>query len=445
MPARSVLVWTAALLIALAGCASPSVDAPESAPAMAAEPSAANAPASGAEDAVVYELYVRSFTPEGTFRAIIPRLDELKELGATVLWLMPIHPVGELNRKGTLGSPYAIRDYKAVNPRFGTMGDFRALVDAVHGRDMKIIIDLVANHTAWDNGWIEAHPEWYTRDSTEAITHPPGTDWTDVADLNYDDPALRAAMRNAMRFWVEEVGIDGYRCDVAELVPADFWREAIAELRTIKPVLMLAEGGSADLYDAGFDLTYAWGFYHVLKQVWRGAPADTLVATLAAERARFPADPGRLRFTTNHDETAWDDTPLALFGGTDGAQAAAVVAATLPGAFLVYNGQEVGDTQRLPLFEQVPIQWDRDPAMRAFYHDLLARRATHPTLLHGAFEPVPHDETDDVLAYYRIAGQDTALVAVNVRDRVVTTTLPGVGSVMLPPYGWRIDTSGTME
>ena len=437
MPAMRALVLSvsAVVLLALAGCTRPADPVPVAVTAVDAAPSPA-----WTEAPVIYELYVRSFTPEGTFRAIIPRLDELKELGATVLWLMPIHPVGEARRKGTLGSPYAIRDYKDVNPRFGTMEDFQALVDAVHARDMRIVIDLVANHTAWDNAWVEAHPEWYTTDSTGVVTHPPGTDWTDVADLNYDDPDLRAAMRDAMRFWVEEVGIDGYRCDVADLVPMDFWAEAIAELRTIKPVLMLAEGGNPELYAAGFDLTYAWGTYSALKSIWDGAPADTLFAVLADEAARYPAGTDRMRFTTNHDETAWDDTPLVLFGGTDGAQAAAVIAATLPGAFLVYNGQEVGDTQRLPLFEQVSIQWDTDPAMRAFYDDLLDRRAAHRALREGAVEPIPHEASADVVAYYRVAGADSAFVAVNVRDRAVTMSLPGAGSVTLPPFGWRIET-----
>jgi glycosidase len=432
---RTLSLWTV-LLLALAGCSdTATVNAPDTA---AAEP-APVAPAEWVDEAVVYEVYVRSFTPEGTFRAIIPRLDELQELGVTVLWLMPIHPVGEERKKGELGSPYAIRDYKDVNPRFGTLEDFRALVDAVHARDMKIILDLVANHTAWDNAWVEANPEWYTTDAEGAIVHPEGTDWTDVADLDYDSADLRAAMTDAMRFWVEEVGIDGYRCDVAELVPMDFWEDAIAELRAVKPVMMLAEGTEPELHAAGFDVTYAWNTYGALKQIWDGAPADTLFAVLAEEAARFPDGAERLRFTTNHDETAWDATPLELFDGTEGAQAAAVVAATLPGLLLLYNGQEVGDTQQLPLFEKVAIDWDADPGMRAFYDDLLDRRMTDAAFTDDAFEPIEHDASDNVLAYYRGTGDDRRLVAVNVRDRDVTTALPGIGDVTLAPYAWRIE------
>ena len=431
----------AATLIAWSGCRSADEPAPkpvEDAATVAATPE-------WVEDAVIYEIYLRSFTPEGTFRAVIPRLDELQALGVTVLWLMPIHPIGEARKKGVLGSPYAIRDYKDVNPRFGTMDDFQALVDEVHERGMRIIIDLVANHTAWDNAWVEAHPEWYTADSTGTIIHPDGTDWTDVADLDYENPDLREAMRGAMRFWVENVGIDGYRCDVADLVPMDFWSEAIDELRAIKPVLMLAEGGRPELYAAGFDLVYGWDTYNALKAIWRGTPADTLFTVLTAEAANYPTGTDRMRFTTNHDETAWDATPLTLFGGAEGAKAAAAIAATLPGAFLLYNGQEVADTQQLPLFEKVDIDWSRDPVMRAFYDDLLDQRAATKALDGDRVEPIPHEASSDLIAFYRIADADTALVTVNVRDREVTTTLPGMEPMTLPPYGWRIETMSGVE
>ncbi|MEM1041367.1 MAG: alpha-amylase family glycosyl hydrolase [Bacteroidota bacterium] len=428
MPRRAALC----LCLLLAACAD--APAPET---LSVEPDAV----AEVDDTspVIYEVFVRSFTPEGTFRAMIPRLDGLKQLGVDVLWLMPIHPVGEERKKGTLGSPYAIRDYKAVNPRFGTMDDFRALVDAVHARDMRIIIDLVANHTAWDHAWVAEHPEWYTHDASGAIIHPANTDWTDVADLNYDDPGVRTAMREAMRFWVEEVGIDGYRCDVADLVPMDFWREAIAELESVKPVLMLAEGSDPELHDAGFDLNYAWDTYAAMKAIWRGAPADTLFTVLEAERERYGAS-ARMRFTTNHDETAWDDTPLALFGGTEGAQAAAVVAATLPGAFLVYNGQEVGDPQRIPLFEKTTVAWGTDPAMRAFYADLLAQRDQFDS---GILEMLEHDAAADVLAYERYESADAGVgqrITVNVRNQTVTFSPRwSADPVELAPYEWRID------
>jgi glycosidase len=416
-------------LLALAACGP--------APAVSTDQAPAGEPPIPLAETVLYELYVRSFSPEGTFAGVVPRLGELEALGVTTIWLMPIHPVGEERRKGELGSPYSIADYRAVNPEFGTMEDFRRLLAAVQDRGMYLILDLVANHTAWDHPWVQAHPEWYLRDENGDITHPPGTDWTDVAALDYDNPEVRAAMLAEMRFWVAEVGIDGFRADVAELVPNDFWEEAIRELRAIRPLFMLAEGHVPELHASGFDVTYAWSSYHALKSIWNGARADTVVAIVEDELARYPLN-GRLRFTTNHDETAWDDTPLALFGGRLGAQAAAVVAATLPGVPLIYNGQEVGDTQRLPLFEQVPIQWDRDPEMRAFYEDLFARRAASRALREGAFNRVAHDAGADVVAFRRSAEGEEVTVIVNVRERPVTVTLEGRDSMELDAYGWRI-------
>lgn len=420
------------LLLLLAACApaAPPLDPAPAAPASAERPAIAEHP-------VIYELFLRSFTEEGTFRAAIDRLDEVRDLGVTTVWLMPIHPIGQDRMKGPDGSPYSIADYTAVNPEHGTMEDFRAFVDAAHARGMTVILDLVANHTAWDHPWITEHPEWYQADDDGTIVHPPGTDWTDVAQLDFSNPELREAMRAAMRFWVEEGGIDGYRADVAEMVPNDFWSEAIAELRAIRPVLMLAEGARLDLHEAGFDLTYDWETYNHMKNVWRGESAATLADHLAAEPA-LPNDGRRLRFTTNHDETAWDDTPLGLFGGSEGARAAAALATLLPGVPLVYNGQEVGDTQRLHLFDPTPIRWDADPAMRTFYTDLLALRAERPALHAGTMEMLAHDAPEAVVAFRRTAPGDTATVLVNTRPEPVTVTLDGE-AVALDGYGWRVD------
>ena len=376
------------------------------------------------DDAVIYELFVRDFTPEGTFRAVIPRLPELRDLGVTTIWLMPIHPVGEVNRKGPLGSPYSIKDFKDVNPLFGTKEDFRALVDAVHAEGMHLIIDLVANHTAFDNAWTEDHPEWYTRNDAGEIIHPEGTDWTDVADLNYDEPGVRAAMQDAMTYWVREFDIDGYRCDVAGMVPLDFWEEAIAAVRAIKPVLMLAEGEEPELHDVGFDLTYSWRLYGQLKEVWNeGAPASTFVEVVQEQQEAFADDALRLRFITNHDETAWDAPPVELFGGQQGSQAAAVATLLLPGVPLVYNGQEVGSAQELPLFEKEAIIWEQNPDMRAFYQNLLTLHQTSEAARAGTVTFLA-PEHDDVIVYELTAVEDRVVVAANTRDRAVTMELP---------------------
>lgn len=405
-------------------------------------------------DAVIYELFVQDFTPEGTFRAIIPRLPELKNLGVTTIWLMPIHPYGVERKKGELGSPYAVRDYFDVNPAFGTKEDFQALVDAVHGQGMHIILDLVANHTAWDNPWITEHPAWYSRDAAGAMIHPPGTDWTDVADLDYDNPELREAMQQVMKYWVDTFNIDGYRCDVAEAVPLEFWQEAIRELHRIKPVMMLAEGEDPALHRVGFDLTYAWRLYGTLKEMWEGAPASEFVSVLQAQQEIFPSNALRLRFTTNHDETAWDAPPTRLFGGLEGARAASVLMTTIEGVPLLYNGQEVGTDEIIPLFEKQPIEWDQNPEMRAFYEALLGLYDRSRALRRGGMAMLA-PEAEDVVLFERFTDDARLVIAVNVRDREVPipelpedlqgasfrealqgepTSLPET----LPPYGYLV-------
>ncbi len=450
IPRARHLLFLLALIGLLAGCRSAETLVEDVSEAVTGRPA-------WVEEAVIYELFVPDFTEEGTFRAVIPRLPELKDLGVNTIWLMPIHPIGVKNRKsdlGALGSPYAVRDFFDVNPEYGTKDDFRALVDAVHRQGMHLIIDLVANHTAWDNAWIEAHPDWYTQNAQGEIIVPEGTDWTDVADLNYDHPALREIMREAMQFWVREFDIDGYRCDVAEAVPLDFWVEAIPTVRAIKPVLMLAEGADPALHRAGFDLTYAWPFYGQLKRVWEGASVSTLADLVQEVETALPAGGLRLRFITNHDETAWDAPPPALFGGQEGAQAAFVLTALLRGVPLVYNGQEVGVAEPVPFFEQTPYDWSQGAGVRAFYRRILALHNEHEALREGTMELLAPD-AEDVMLYGRTAGSERFVVAVNVRDYSGAVELPAAfaGTVFtevltneaitgpfleLPPFGYLI-------
>jgi hypothetical protein len=315
-----------------------------------------------------------------------------------------------------------VRDYTAVSPDLGTVDDLRAFTDEAHRLGMRVILDWVANHTAWDHAWMQQHPGWYTRDSTGAVV-PPVADWSDVADLNFDAPGLRRAMTDAMRFWVERVGVDGFRCDVAEMVPLDFWRAAIAELRSLKPLLMLAEGATPELYTVGFDLTYDWTLYRAMIEVWRGTKsAQDLAAPL-----RDGSDPLRIRFTTNHDETAWDKPPVFLFNGFRGAMGAFYTVALLPGVPLVYNGQEGGSIVQTGLFEKMPLPAP-DPEVRARYEDVLTLRARHEVLRHGAL--VLHDAGPDVLVFERVLAaegnrpEQRVLAVVNVRPRVSDVRLP---------------------
>jgi glycosidase len=363
------------------------------------------------KSAIIYEVYLRSFSPEGTFKALEQRLSELRELGVTVLWLMPIHPVGNLHRKGTLGSPYAVEDYYTVNPEFGTMEDFRSLVSSVHRHGMRIIIDLVANHTAWDSKLMREHPEWFTRGNDGTII-PPNDDWTDVADLDYGHPELWDYMIEMMKFWVRDVGIDGFRCDVAELVPTPFWNRARKELDAIKPVMMLSEGTLPEHHVEAFDLTYAWNMYDILTKVIAGSASATLFHELVRnESFQFPKGSLRMRFNTNHDKNAWDMPAVKKFTH-DGAKATAVLMFTFPGVPLVYNGEEVGNDRRLDLFEKVEIDWTKNADFRRLYRRLAHLRREYPSLVQGEYRPLENSHHDRVISFMR-ASADQVIVVVN--------------------------------
>jgi glycosidase len=400
-----------------------------------ATPAAGQAPArrtapdtSWVARSALYEVFVRDFSRSGNFRGVIEGLDRIQSSGADVLWLMPIYPIGSLNRKGSLGSPYAVRDYRAFNPDYGNAADFRALVEAVHGRGMKVILDFVPNHTSPDHAWVKEHPDYYVRNERGEPSVPRDekgklTDWTDVAQLDYKNPALRREMIATMQYWLKEFAIDGFRVDVAGFIPIDFWRQAIPALRAAvpRPILLLAEWGDLEWNRAGYDLTYAWDSYKRLKDVWKGAPASTFARRELPDMQAMPPGGMRMRFTTNHDETAWDNTPLEIFGGSKGARAAFVAMAFLPGRPLLYNGQEVESPQKLRLFERDPVAWNQPDAVRArvFYAGVLKLARTEPALLTGDLREVRTSAPKDVIAYRR----GGLLVLVNARPYRVPLTV----------------------
>jgi glycosidase len=380
----------------------------------------------------IYEVFVRDFSPTGDLRGVTNGLGRIAASGANVLWLMPIHPVGILNRKGTLGSPYAARDFRAIDSAFGTPADFRALVRAVHARGMKIIIDWVPDHTSPDNVWVTQHRDYYVLDEHGAPSVPRDpegklTDWTDVVQLDFHNPATRAAMIDVMKWWLTEYGIDGFRVDAAGFVQDDFWREALPALRAAagRPILLLAEWGDLKMHTFGFDLTYAWSAYGHLKAVWHGDSAVAFVRGELADHQAMPPGGMRLRFTTNHDETGWDNPPVILFGGSDGARAAYVAMALLPGRPLLYDGQEVESPQKLRLFERDPIVWNQPDAAaaRAFYRRIIRLARSDPAFVSGGFQGVETSAPADVIAYRR--GADVVLV--NVRSHEVRFTVTGAG------------------
>lgn len=331
-------------------------------------------------NAVIYEINVRQFTPEGTFRAMEAHLPRLKQMGIDILWLMPVHPIGEQNRKGSLGSYYSVKDYKAVNPEFGTSEDFRRFVGEAHRQGLKVIIDWVPNHSAWDNALIAQHPEYYLKDSTGGFVSP--FDWTDVVRFDYGNPGLRQYMVETMKWWLTEYDIDGYRCDVAHMVPVSFWDTLRPELDKTKPVFMLAEADQPELHNIAFDMSYDWKGHHIMNEIAKGnKPAGALVAHFAWADTAYPADSYLMQFTSNHDENSWNGTEYERMG--EGAQAFAVLAATIPDMLLIYNGQESAFNRRLLFFEKDSIAWG-NYSLASFYTSLIQLKTDHKALWNGS-------------------------------------------------------------
>ena len=366
-------------------------------------------------DATIYEVNVRQFSEEGTFKAVERALPELAELGVDILWLMPIHPIGEVNRKGSLGSYYAVKDYFGVNPEYGTEQDFRDLVAAAHDQGMKVILDWVANHTAWDNPVATSNPEFFVTDSTGSFTPPIGTDWTDVIQLDFSNPATHDYMMSALAYWVREFDVDGYRCDVAYKVPDEFWNRARKELDAIKPVFMLAEAEEPRHHDSAFDMSYSWMMHHMMNKVARGDTSAAAIGGLITEQAnRYPGHAYRMQFTSNHDENSWQGTEFERLG--DGVRAFAVVSYTIPGMPLIYNGQEYGNPKRLDFFEKDLVQRP-DTSFFGFYKTLNELKSAHPALHNGAhggsFTLIPTSDDDRVLAYLREKDDSQVITIVN--------------------------------
>ena len=368
-------------------------------------------------DVVMYQVNPRVFAPENSLKVVAQRADSISRLGANVMWVMPIYPIGKEKSKN---SPYSISNYKEVNPEFGTLDDVKALVDSCHAHGMALILDWVANHTAWDNVWMKDHKDWYTQDSTGNVIFPPGTDWTDVADLNYDNKDMREAMIDAMMFWVKEVGVDGFRCDVADQVPADFWKDAITRLREAageRNILMLAEGANPDNFSVGgFDMNYAWGFMHALDSVFcKNGKASYLIDVDKKEYEEIPQGKVKLRFITNHDEATKYST-VQQFGSTQGALAAFVATTFLNGGMLVYGSQEVAYPEKINFFNYVPVDWNSNHDVYETYAKLIAIYKDNAALRKGKLETFP---ATDVLTFERSLDNDRLLVMVNVRNREI--------------------------
>ena len=411
-------------------------------------------------NAVLYQLNTRQFSAEGTLRAAQQQLPRLRALGVDIIWLMPIHPIGAKNRKGTLGSPYAVKDYRAVNPDLGTIADLKAFVTAAHAQGMHVILDWVANHTAWDNSIVSEHPDWYEKNWDGGHQSTPWWDWSDIIDLDYSKPALRQYMTEAMKYWVREAGVDGFRCDVAGYVPLDFWENARAELDAIKPVFMLAEFDQRDMHAHAFDATYAWKWNNALADIAAGkADVGALFGYYSELESAWPRTAMRMLHTENHDQNSWEGTEFERFGpGLNAAIALSFIGDGIP---MIYSGQEAGNDRRLKFFERDPIVW-RDHPNAALFRLLIAFRKRHPVLDNAPWGAVMVKVTNSapqkIFSFVRQKGTDKVLAVFNfsgATQQVKFTDGPFAGryadfaggsvaltatenTMTLPPWGYRI-------
>jgi 1,4-alpha-glucan branching enzyme len=371
------------------------------------------------DDIVMYEVNLRAFSAQGDLEGVRSRLDEIKSLGTNVIWLMPIFPVGIEN---SINSPYCVKDFKSVGAEYGTLEDLRNLTTQAHAKGMTVILDWVANHTSWDHPWIQ-NPGWHTRNNAGQIIHPPGTNWLDVADLNFNNQDMRTAMIDAMRYWILEANVDGFRCDYADGVPFSFWQEAITKLRNTpnRRLIMFAEGERADHFSAGFDLNFGWNFYSKLKSVWNGENASNLMTTHQQDYTNVPTNKHILRFTTNHDDSAWDATPISLFQGKKGALAASVATIYMGGVPLFYSGQEVGRAQTLPFFSNVPINWNENPDMLLAYQKIMIPYKTIAASRNGVNSNFSNNQ---IICFQKTIENQKVLVIVNARNQNVNFMVP---------------------
>lgn len=423
LPLFLLLIWM------MTGCS----DAPGNPAASAATEARVVPGPAWAENAVLYECNVRQFSPEGNFAGVASQLQRLKDLGIDILWLMPIHPIGEKNRKehpGDLGSPYSVRDYYAVNPDFGSLADFKNLVSRAHQTGLKVIMDWVPNHTAWDAVWMQEHPDYYTRINGQFTTplneHGAPTDWDDCADLNYDNPELRKAMIEAMQYWIREADIDGYRVDMAGLVPNDFWAQVRPALDSIKQVFMLGEWQDEPAhFTSCFNANYGWKWKDVTKNIAAGRQdARALDSLLQYLNGFYPPGYVQVYFTQNHDENSWTGTETGLYG--DAADAFNVLMFTWQGMPMLYNGQEDAMNQRLAFFKKDPILWNQY-IKTPFYQNLCDLKHRNKALRSGknggAVEKIPTNKDGQVYAFTREKEGARVVVVLNLGKTPCTVTL----------------------
>jgi len=368
----------------------------------------------------IYEVNLRQYSKSGTFKGFEKRLPELKKMGVGILWLMPINPIGVKNRKGKLGSYYSVQNYLAVDPDYGTINEFKELVKKIHSMGMYVILDWVADHTSWDNVWTKEHPDFYRKDSLGNFV-PPVKDWTDVIALNYKNKTLWKYMTDAMEFWVTDCDVDGFRCDVADMVPTPFWDQARAKLDKIKPVFMLAEAEKPGLQVKAFDMTYSWKFYSLMNNIAKGKKnSGDLIKYFKWDDSTFPANDFRMRFTTNHDENSWNGTVFERLGKA--APTFAALTFAVKGMPLIYSGQEAGLNKRLKFFSRDPIDWKKSK-FRELYTKLVHLKLNNKALWCGTeggkMMMVPSSNEKSVYSFIREKDNDKVFVVFNLSAKPV--------------------------
>ncbi len=367
----------------------------------------------------IYEVNVRQYTPEGTFNAFAKHLDRLKQMGAQTLWFMPINPISKVDRKGTLGSYYAVSDYTAINPEFGSLADWKQLVKTIHSKGMKVIIDWVPNHTGADNRWLTEHPDFFVKDSSgkAAVMF----DWTDTRQLDYKNPVMQDSMMAAMKYWITNTEIDGFRCDVAWNVPGSFWSKCIGQLKKMKNIFMLAEGDSAYLPKSGFDAVYPWHMFHMMEKVAKGErPAFALDSIKNEIYTIYPANTLQLYFTSNHDENSWNKADYGTFPGAVHAPFAVFTQTMARGVPLIYSGQEEPVLRAIEFFEKDPMTFSKFQRA-AFYKTLLALRKRNEALSPDAiFKKVNVGDSSALYAYTRAKAGKKVFVILNFSNKEQT-------------------------
>ncbi len=373
------------------------------------------------ESAVIYEANIRQYSEEGSFKAFTKDIPVLKQLGVKILWLMPIYPISTTKSKGSLGSYYAVSDYTKVNPEFGTIEDFRELVKTAHDHGIYVILDWVANHTGWDHVWLKEHPEYYTKDKEGNITHTVGTDWTDVADLNYDNQEMRKQMRQDMIYWVKEEGVDGFRCDVAGMVPVDFWENTVEEIEKIKPVIMLAEGWEPELLKNAFDMGYSWDTHHKMNDIAQGkANVEEWDKRMKQIDTMYAKDDILMNFTSNHDENSWNGTVGERMG--DAREMFAALSYVTPGMPLIYSGQEYDMNKRLLFFEKDTIIKKKGKFFPLY--EKLGKLKNNNPALHGgknaaSYARIKTSHDDKILAFKREKEGNEVIFVANMTNELI--------------------------